>query len=81
VSCVGGTGSGLGTLLLERLSVDYGRKLKIGFINYPSPNISNEVCEAYNTVLSNHCFLEHLDASIVLDNEALYNIYMNTNYK
>jgi tubulin alpha len=37
----GGTGSGLGSLLLERLSVDYGKKSKIGFNIYPSPQISN----------------------------------------
>ena len=33
----GGTGSGLGSLLLERLSVDYGKKSKLGFTVYPSP--------------------------------------------
>ena len=33
----GGTGSGLGSLLLERLSVDYGKKSKLGFTIYPSP--------------------------------------------
>eukprot|EP00267_Zea_mays_P054409 XP_020407644.1 uncharacterized protein LOC103653233 [Zea mays] len=33
----GGTGSGLGSLLLERLSVDYGNKSKLGFTIYPSP--------------------------------------------
>ncbi len=27
-SSSGGTGSGLGSLLLERLSVDYGKKIK-----------------------------------------------------
>jgi tubulin alpha len=31
----GGTGSGLGSLLLERLSVDYGKKSKLGFTVYP----------------------------------------------
>jgi len=33
----GGTGSGLGSLLLERLSVDYGKKSKLGYCCYPSP--------------------------------------------
>ena len=33
----GGTGSGLGSLLSERLSVDYGKKSKLGFSIYPSP--------------------------------------------
>ncbi|CAI9770492.1 unnamed protein product [Fraxinus pennsylvanica] len=32
----GGTGSGLGSLLLERLSVDYGKKSNLGF----SPSFS-----------------------------------------
>lgn len=35
----GGTGSGLGSLLLERLSVDYGKKSKLGFSIYPSPQV------------------------------------------
>lgn len=35
----GGTGSGLGSLLLERLSVDYGKKSKLGFNIYPSPQV------------------------------------------
>ena len=30
-ACGGGTGSGLGCLMLERLSVDYGKKSKISF--------------------------------------------------
>lgn len=37
----GGTGSGLGSLLLERLSVDYGKKSKLGFTIYPSPQVSD----------------------------------------
>ena len=36
----GGTGSGLGSLLLERLSVDYGKKSKLGFTVYPSPQVT-----------------------------------------
>lgn len=37
----GGTGSGLGSLLLERLSVDYGKKSKLGFTIYPSPQVQH----------------------------------------
>jgi tubulin alpha len=36
----GGTGAGLGSLLLERLSVDYGKKPKVDFAIFPSPQIS-----------------------------------------
>lgn len=39
----GGTGSGLASLLLERLSVDYGKKSKLGFTIFPSPQISTAV--------------------------------------
>jgi len=70
----GGTGSGLGSLLLERLSVDYGKKSKLGFTVYPSPQISTSAVEPYNSVLSTHALLEHTDLVVMLDNEAIYDI-------
>ncbi|KAF9597911.1 hypothetical protein IFM89_022281 [Coptis chinensis] len=70
----GGTGSGLGSLLLERLSVDYGKKSKFGFSIYPSPQVSTAVVEPYNSVLSTHSLLEHTDVAVLLDNEAIYDI-------
>jgi len=70
----GGTGSGMGMLILERLAVDYRKKSKIGFELYPSPNISTCIVEPYNGLLSTHWLLDHTDVSLVLDNEALYEI-------
>jgi len=71
----GGTGSGFGSLLLERLSVDYGKKKsKLDFCIYPSPQVSTAVVEPYNSVLSTHSLLEHTDVSFMLDNEAIYDI-------
>jgi tubulin alpha len=70
----GGTGSGLGSLLLERLSVDYGKKSKLGFTIYPSPQVSTAVVEPYNAVLATHSLLEHTDVSVMIDNEAVYDI-------
>ena len=35
----GGTGSGFTSLLLERLSIDYGKKAKLGFSIYPAPQV------------------------------------------
>merc|ERR1712025_68476 len=70
----GGTGSGMGMLILERLAVDYRKKSKIGFELYPSPNISTCIVEPYNGLLSTHWLLDHTDVSLVLDNEALYQI-------
>ena len=69
----GGSGSGLGSLLLERLSVDYGRKPKFSGTVYPSmPSHYGGVLEPYNAVLSTHCLLEHTDLCILFDNETLY---------
>jgi len=70
----GGTGSGFGSLLLERLSVDYGKKSKLDFCVYPSPAVSTAVVEPYNSVLSTHSLLEHTDVAFLLDNEAIYEI-------
>merc|ERR1719471_1943723 len=70
----GGTGSGLGMLILERLAVDYRKKSKIGFEIYPAPSISTCIVEPYNGLLSTHWLLDHTDVSLVLDNEAIYDI-------
>jgi len=70
----GGTGSGFGSLLLERLSVDYGKKSKLEFCVYPAPQVSTAVVEPYNAVLSTHSMLEHTDCAFMVDNEAIYDI-------
>jgi len=70
----GGTGSGLGALILERIAVDYRKKSKLGFEVYPSPTISTCVVEPYNALLTTHWLLDHTEISIVLDNEAIYEI-------
>lgn len=52
----GGTGSGLGSLLLERLSVDYGKKSKLGFTIYPSPQVFNRLLPPHiSFVFIAHC--------------------------
>merc|ERR1712216_797897 len=70
----GGTGSGLGCLMLERLSVDYGKKTKCSFTVWACPQVATAVVEPYNTVLCVHSLLEHTDVTIMYDNEALYDI-------
>ncbi|KLT38626.1 alpha-tubulin [Cutaneotrichosporon oleaginosum] len=70
----GGTGSGFGALLLERLSTDYGKKSKLEFSVYPAPKMSTSVVEPYNSVLTTHTTLEHSDCSFMVDNEAIYDI-------
>ena len=36
----GGSGSGFGSLLMERLSIEYGKKSKLNFSIYPSPQVN-----------------------------------------
>ena len=70
----GGTGSGFGALLLERLSTDYGKKCKLEFAVYPAPRVSTAVVEPYNAVLSTHSTIENSDCTFLVDNEAVYDI-------
>uniref|UniRef100_A0A915PQQ9 Tubulin alpha chain n=1 Tax=Setaria digitata TaxID=48799 RepID=A0A915PQQ9_9BILA len=70
----GGTGSGFTSLMMERLSVDYGKKAKLEFSIYPAPQISTAMVEPYNSILTTHTTLEHSDCSFLVDNEAIYEI-------
>jgi len=68
------------TLLLERLTSDYEKKLKLNFAIIPSPTVPTAVVEPYNAVLSACGLLEYSDVTFTLDNEAMYNI-CNSNLK
>ncbi|XP_045593868.2 tubulin alpha chain [Procambarus clarkii] len=70
----GGTGSGFTSLLMERLSVEFGKKSKLEFAVYPAPRISTAVVEPYNSILTTHTTLEHSDCAFMVDNEAIYDI-------
>merc|ERR1711892_749927 len=70
----GGTGSGFASLLMERLSVDYGKKSKLEFAIYPAPQVATAVVEPYNSILTTHTTLEHSDCAFMVDNEAIYDI-------
>jgi tubulin alpha len=70
----GGTGSGFTALLMERLSVDYGKKSKLEFAIYPAPQISTAVVEPYNSLLTTHNTMAHADCSFIVDNEAIFDI-------
>jgi len=70
----GGTGSGLGAALLERLACEYRKQNRIGFEIYPSASQSTCVVEPYNGLLATFWLTDHTDVSLVLDNEAIYSI-------
>ncbi len=62
---------------MARLSELYGKKSKLEFAVYPSPRISSAVVEPYNSVLTTHTTLKHSDCTIMVDNEAMYDICKN----
>ncbi|TDG43774.1 hypothetical protein AWZ03_009806 [Drosophila navojoa] len=75
----GGTGSGLGTRIMEQLTQDFGRKMTIvEFLVYPSPSISPVIVEPYNALLAAHFSMDCADVSFIVDNEALYDICAST---
>merc|ERR1719230_1322537 len=73
----GGTGSGMGTLLLLKIRDGYPDRITSTYSVFPSPKVSDTVVEPYNAVLSSHQLLENSDETFVVDNEALYNINHN----
>ena len=70
----GGTGSGFTSLLMETLSIEYGKKPKLTFSIYPAPQVSTAIVEPYNGLLQTHTTLEHTDVGFLVDNEAIYDI-------
>lgn len=70
----GGTGSGLTSLLMERLTNDYAKKTRLEFAIFPSPKLSTVIVEPYNTVFNTHMSLEYADCVFLVDNEAMWNI-------
>ncbi len=70
----GGTGSGLGSLILQHLAEEFTSKTKMSFAVTPSPQISSAVVEPYNSTFSTRSLLEYCDLTFNLDNEALYNV-------
>merc|ERR1711862_560847 len=74
----GGTGSGMGTLLISKVREEYPDRIMETFSIIPSPKVSDTVVEPYNAVLSFHQLVENADECMLLDNEALYDICFRT---
>ncbi|PCH42400.1 beta-tubulin 2 [Wolfiporia cocos MD-104 SS10] len=74
----GGTGAGLGTLLLSKFREEYPDRMLSTFSILPSPKVSETVVEPYNALLAIHQLVENSDLTMVVDNEALYDISVQT---
>jgi tubulin gamma len=75
-SIAGGTGSGMGSFLLERLNDRYPKKLIQTYSVFPNltDEMSDVVVQPYNSVLTLKRLTEHADSVVVLDNTALNRI-------
>jgi tubulin beta len=70
----GGTGSGLGSLLLNRLRDDYSDRILCTYSVFPSQKMSDTVVEPYNATFTISKLTEDSDGAFCVDNEALYNL-------
>jgi tubulin beta len=73
----GGTGSGLGSLIVEKLSEEYSDKLRFSFSVFPGSTngmVSDVVTEPYNALLSLNHLVENADATFTIENGALNRI-------
>ena len=70
----GGSGSGLGSLIIERLRKAYPKKKIFTFSVCPSPLISDAAVEPYNAILTLQKIRENADCAVILDNQALFRI-------
>ncbi|GMH86411.1 hypothetical protein TL16_g10532 [Triparma laevis f. inornata] len=74
----GGTGAGMGTLLISKIREEYPDRVMSTYSIIPSPKVSDTVVEPYNATLSVHQLVENADQCFALDNEALYDICFRT---
>lgn len=74
----GGTGSGMGTLLVSKIREEYPDRMLATFSVVPSPKGSDTVVEPYNATLSVNQLIDYADETFCIDNEALYDICQKT---
>jgi tubulin gamma len=70
----GGTGSGFGSYLLEKLNERFPKKLIQTYSVFPNQNESDIVVTPYNSLLTLKRLVLNADCTIVLDNTALNSI-------
>eukprot|EP00733_Pompholyxophrys_punicea_P001042 Pompholyxophrys_punicea_v1_NODE_435_length_1977_cov_14.971384.p2 type:complete len:125 gc:universal NODE_435_length_1977_cov_14.971384:1257-1631(+) len=73
----GGTGSGMGTLLMSKIKEEFPDRMLCTFSVLPSSD-SDCVVEPYNALLSMNQLCEFSDETFCIDNQALYDICFRT---
>jgi len=70
----GGSGAGLGALMMERIKEEYPKVILWTYSILPSPLLSDAVVEPYNAILTLDKMIQYADETVVIDNHALYSI-------
>ncbi len=70
----GGTGSGLGSLIIETQKERHPEHPILSCAILPSPQVSSVVTEPYNTVFALNTLRRTADACLIFDNEALFEL-------
>lgn len=76
-SVAGGTGSGLGSFILEKIADRFPKKLTQTYSVFPNnepDGATDTVMQAYNSLLASRHLTEHADSVYVLDNGAIMRI-------
>ncbi|VDP19883.1 unnamed protein product [Onchocerca flexuosa] len=73
-SFYGSTSSSFISLLMECLTIIYGKISELEFSIHPAPQVSSAIVEPYNSILTTHATLEHSDCSFIMNNKGIYEI-------
>lgn len=73
-SIAGGTGSGLGSFMLERLNDRFPKKIIQTYSVFPNTQEGDVVVQPYNSLLTLKRLIDHADSVVVLDNSAIARI-------
>ncbi|KAL4806671.1 tubulin-domain-containing protein [Aspergillus unguis] len=73
-SIAGGTGSGLGSFILERMDDRFPKKLIQTYSVFPDTQAADVVVNPYNSLLAMRRLTQNADSVVVLDNAALSRI-------
>jgi tubulin beta len=74
----GGSGSGMGSLLLKNLQEEYDDRLVTTFSVFPSFDLSETVVEPYNSCLTLNQMISYTDQTVCFHNESMLDICQNT---
>ncbi|XP_078282476.1 tubulin beta-4 chain-like isoform X4 [Rhinoraja longicauda] len=71
----GGSGAGMGTLILNKIREEYPDRMMLSFSIIPSPKVSDVVVEPYNATLSIHQLIEDTDETFIGNTTAIQELF------